>query len=146
MKKQLHPSVTGQQMPPLLQRVDEYVRHGANHFPDRTAFIETNNIISFAEAAAQIDDIARALLAYGVQPGDRVATLAAPCPRAFMLFLATASIGAYWFGMNPRYSQRELQHPLTDARPVILFFEPHIDGRDFRTDLQRILEIGRAHV
>lgn len=140
MKKQLHPSVTGQQMPPLLQRVDEYVRHGANHFPDRTAFIETNNIISFAEAAAQIDDIARALLAYGVQPGDRVATLAAPCPRAFMLFLATASIGAYWFGMNPRYSQRELQHPLTDARPVILFFEPHIDGRDFRTDLQRILD------
>lgn len=140
MKKQLHPSVTGQQMPPLLQRVDEYVRHGANHFPDRTAFIETNNIISFAEAAAQIDDIARALLAYGVQPGDRVATLAAPCPRAFMLFLATASIGAYWFGMNPRYSQRELQHPLTDARPVILFFEPHIDGRDFRTHLQRILD------
>lgn len=140
MKKQLHPSVTGQQMPPLLQRVDEYVRHGANHFPDRTAFIETNNIISFAEAAAQIDDIARALLAYGVQPGDRVATLAAPCPRAFMLFLATASIGAYWFGMNPRYSQRELQHLLTDARPVILFFEPHIDGRDFRTDLQRILD------
>jgi len=140
MNQRLHPSVTDQQMPPLLQRVDDYVHYGANHFPDRTAFIEGNEVVSYAEAASKIERIAHALIASGVQRGDRIATLAAPCSLALMLFLATASIGAYWLGINPRYTRRELQHPLTDARPVILFFERHIDGRDFSEDIVEILE------
>jgi acyl-CoA synthetase (AMP-forming)/AMP-acid ligase II len=74
-------------------------------------------------------------LAQGVERGDRVATLATPHPDYFIVFLATASIGAIWVGLNPKYSRPELLQVLADAEPRLLITRSRIDERDYRDDL-----------
>lgn len=126
-------------MPPSLRLVSDYVAYGAKAFPARPALIEGDRTWTYAEAATEIDRIARAMMAAGVAPGDRVATLAPPSALAWKLFLAAASIGACWTGLNPRYSRFELAHPLSDAAPRILLTEQAIDGRNYHDELSGLI-------
>ena len=74
--------------------------------------------LTYGELAARVDAIARALIAAGVQPGDRVATLTPPALDFWLTYLATVSIGATWLGLNPRYQTPEYAYLLGDAEPV----------------------------
>ncbi len=106
---------------PSLSRVDEYVAHYAAIDPDREAFVFGETRISYREAARLVDRFARALMAAGVGRGERVAVLGRSRPESFISFLATASIGAIWTGLNPKYTLDELAHVVGDAQPSILF-------------------------
>ncbi len=64
-----------------------------------------------------------------------MATLSTPSPDYFLAFLATASIGAIWVGMNPRYQLEELAYVAGDSQPVILLARSRMDGRDYAGDL-----------
>jgi acyl-CoA synthetase (AMP-forming)/AMP-acid ligase II len=139
MSRLLHPGLPQAQMPPALPLLTDYLLHGARNFPDRPAFVEGAHSASYGEVASEVDTIARGLLAAGVTRGDRVATLAPPSTTALKLFLASASIGAYWLGLNPRYSRHELAHPVEDAEPKLLFAEMQIDGRDYTDELAAIV-------
>lgn len=130
------PRTPDAEMPPELPLLSDYLRHGAQHFPDRACFMEGDQVWTYAQVSAQVDDIAKALIAAGVQRGDRVATLSPPTALALSLFLATVSIGAIWIGLNPRYSRRELAHPLADAEPALIFAEAELDGRNYLDDLR----------
>jgi len=90
---------------------------------------------TFGELADRVDDAARALLAAGVAPGDRVATLSPPHPDFYVTFLATASIGAIWLGLNPRYQLPELEYVVRDAEPSLILARGAIRDRDFRKEL-----------
>ena len=79
--------------------------------------------------------MARALIAAGVAKGDRVATLATPHPDFWMIFLATASIGAIWVGLNPRYQLEEYRYVVGDCEPVLLLTRTRIGDRDFAPDI-----------
>ena len=128
-------------MPPHLGRISDYLIYGARTYPDRAAFIEDGLVRTYGAAAAEVDLIARALIASGVGPGDRVATLAAPGMVAYQLFLATAMIGACWCGLNPRHSPHELAHPLTDAAPVLVFSEAGMPPRRYHDEIRSILAL-----
>jgi acyl-CoA synthetase (AMP-forming)/AMP-acid ligase II len=95
--------------------------------------------ISYAALHARVERISAALIAAGIRPGDRVATLAPPSPDAFALFLATASVGAIWAGLNPRYRLQELLHPVTDCAPALLFARTLIDGRDYSGEIAALV-------
>ncbi len=94
-------------MPPLLDRINDYVAYYAQRQPDVEAMVLDDRRVTYAELCQQVDEMARALLAAGVARGDRVATLATPHPDFWTIFLATASIGAIWVGLNPRYQLDE---------------------------------------
>ena len=96
--------------------------------------------ISYATLHARVERLSAALVAAGIATGDRVATLAPPSPDAFALFIATASVGAIWAGLNPRYRLQELLHPVTDCQPTILFARTAIDGRDYGPDIAALAE------
>lgn len=121
--------------PPLLPRISDYAAWLAERHPDDEALVLGDRRISFAELNASVDALARALLAAGVRKGDRVATLQTPHPDYLTVFLATASIGAIWVGLNPRYQRGEMLHVVTDAQPSVLVTRSDIEGRRYDEDV-----------
>jgi fatty-acyl-CoA synthase len=124
--------MTGDKSPPLLDRISDWY---AAHSPNVEALVLGSRRIDYAQLAGEVDAVSRALLAAGVRLGDRVATLAAPHPDFFIVFLATASIGAIWVGLNPRYQRDELEFVLTDSRPTVVFSRTRIAVRDYAADI-----------
>ena len=85
--------------------------------------------------STQIEQCSKALLASGVEKGDRVATLCTPSSDFYVIFLATVNIGAIWIGLNPKYSLDEFKHVIEDASPKLLFSMIAIEHRDYTDEL-----------
>ncbi|MFT5222503.1 MAG: acyl-CoA synthetase (AMP-forming)/AMP-acid ligase II [Glaciecola sp.] len=102
-------------------RVHEVVAHWAGLAPDREALVGGGHRWSHAELSRRIDALASALLAAGVEHGDRVACLGNPRPETLLSFLAAASVGAIWVGLNPKYTSSELLALLERTNPKVAF-------------------------
>lgn len=118
-------------LPPRFARISDYVAWFAKATPEAEAAVLGDLRISFAELDRRVDALAKALIAHGVVPGDRVATLQAPSPDFLVAMIATASIGAIWAGLNPKYRQAEMLHLVTDCGPRVLLARRHVAGRDY---------------
>lgn len=121
--------------PPLLPRISDYAAWQARHRPEAEALVLGERRITYRELHADIEALARALLAAGVTKGDRVATLQTPHPDYLVAFLASASIGAIWVGLNPRYQLAELNHVITDSQPAVLLARTEIGGRRYDAEI-----------
>ncbi len=106
---------------PALPRVDAYLRHYAMTKPDTAAWIDEQRTLTFAQASAWVDDLARSLIANGIAPGERVAVYGKPGIEFIALFLAITSVGAIYLGLNPKYTVVELATLIEDAEPSLLF-------------------------
>jgi acyl-CoA synthetase (AMP-forming)/AMP-acid ligase II len=126
-------------MLPVFTRLDEYVAYYARETPDSLALIFEQSSLNYAELNQQINQLARAFLAAGVCKGDRVATLQVPHPSFIVAWLATASIGAIWVGLNPRYQRAELEYLVKDAEPVILLTRSFIGERNYHEDVAALV-------
>ena len=78
---------------------------------------------SYAQARDRIGQLAHALVAMGVKPGDRVATLAWNGYRHFELYYAIAGIGAVCHTINPRLFPDQIAWIMTHAADTALFFD-----------------------
>lgn len=89
----------------------------AAQWPDRPAlcFDATGETLSFAQLHARSNQLAHALVALGVGPGDRVAVLAANRPVFPLAWLAIAKAGACMVPVNPAYRDADAQHLLRHA-------------------------------
>ena len=67
---------------------------------------------TYAELNAEIDCLARALMATGIQRGDRVGIWSPNCPEWTILQYATAKVGAILVSVNPAYRTHELSYVL----------------------------------
>jgi acyl-CoA synthetase (AMP-forming)/AMP-acid ligase II len=122
-------------LPPLLDRISDYVAWHAAETPDAAALVLSGNVMTYRLLKASVDALAKALLAAGVGKGDRVATLQTPHPDYVTAWLATASIGAIWVGLNPRYQTAELTYVIEDAEPKVLLTRRDIGGRSYLTEI-----------
>ncbi|MEM5516378.1 class I adenylate-forming enzyme family protein [Henriciella sp. AS95] len=129
-------------LPPRLSRISDYPAYYAAQTPDAEALSGVGGEYSYARFAERVDAVSAALLARGIKADDVVATLSPPRAEFFILFLATARIGAIWLGLNPRATQRELAHILDDSDPKLVFSIEGMGERDFCADLSE-LGIGR---
>jgi acyl-CoA synthetase (AMP-forming)/AMP-acid ligase II len=129
----------GAELPPPLARISDYVAWHAARTPGAEAMILGEKRIDYAEFHMAIERLAKALLAAGASKGDRVATLCPPCPDYFIAFLAAASIGAIWVGLNPRYRLNELAYVVGDSEPVLLLARTKVDDRDYTDELKALL-------
>ena len=89
--------------------------------PDQDFLVFDGERYSFDAANHAVDHVAKGLIGIGVNRGDRVACYGTPRPEAFISFLAATSVGAIWVGLNPKYTQTELDHVMTDAQPDVVF-------------------------
>ena len=124
--------------PGLLPRISDYVHWWAEKSPEREACVVSDVRWSYRELSERVKALAGALAGAGVRAGDRVATLLTPHPEYLVAFLATASIGGIWVGLNPKYRRSELEHVVRDSQPRVVLARTRLDGRDYREDLEAL--------
>ncbi|MFN8668727.1 MAG: AMP-binding protein [Gemmatimonadaceae bacterium] len=120
---------------PVVARLSEWIDWYAAHTPNAEAAVCGEVRVTYAELQRRVDATARALLRSGVQRGDRVATLAPPSLDFWVTFLATASIGGIWLGLNPRYRVDELAYVVGDAEPSVLFARTQVGSRRYDDEI-----------
>lgn len=133
---------------PRLDRISDYPAWIAAQAPDAEAMVLDGRRWTYAAMRDAIDRLARALIAAGVGKGDRVATLQTPRPEYLIAFLATASIGGIWIGLNPRYMLDELAYVVGDAGPRVLLTRTRIGERDYGNEIValRTASPGMEHI
>src|ERR1700685_3951402 len=78
---------------------------------------------TYRDAHRRSRQLANALLGLGVQPGDRIATLAWNTYRHFELFYAISGIGAVCHTVNPRLFAEQLVYIFNDAEDRYVFLD-----------------------
>ncbi len=113
-------------------RITDFVHHYAREHPSWEAAVFGDQRLTYAQLEQQVERYARALLASGIQKGDRVAMLCTPRIEYWIVFLATTAIGAIWLGLNPKYRLDECRYVIGDAKPKLLFTLADFEGQDYR--------------
>ncbi len=85
-----------------------FLQRAASVHPDRTAIIDGTRTFTYAAMAAEVTRLANALLAKGLQKGDRVAYLAPNCAEVLIGHFAVPLAGGVLVALNTRLSSEEI--------------------------------------
>ncbi|HYQ53387.1 MAG TPA: AMP-binding protein [Pseudomonas sp.] len=100
---------------------------------------------SWLQLAEQVDQHARALMALGVNTGDRVGIWAPNCAQWCILQLATAKVGAILVNINPAYRVGELGYVLRQSGCRWLVCADAFKTSDYHAMVQELVpELSRA--
>jgi len=130
---------------PLTAALDRAVAdHG-----DRIAVDFLGATTTYRTLADEVAKGAAALVALGVQPGDRVAIALPNCTQHLAAFYAVLRIGAVVVEHNPTYSADELAHQLADSGATVALVWTKavpavLEARD-RTALRHVVAVDLAH-
>ena len=80
--------------------------------------------INYGELLLGTARVANALVALGVQPGDRVAAQVDKSVAAVVLYLGTIRVGAVFLPLNTAYTANEVEYFVNDARPALFICTP----------------------
>jgi fatty-acyl-CoA synthase len=140
MQSYLH----GTSLTPLLgETIGANLRRTVERFGDREALVVRSQKYraTYRELWDQATTLARALLASGVQPRDRVGIWSPNRFEWVVTQFATARIGAILVNINPAYKTSELQYALTQSGVSLL-----IHAATFRTsDYTAMVSEVRGH-
>jgi acyl-CoA synthetase (AMP-forming)/AMP-acid ligase II len=106
-------------------------------FSDRDALITADRRLTFAELRAEARRAAAALIAHGVDAGDRVAIWSPNTWHWVVACLATHCAGAVVVPLNTRYTAREAADILSRTAAPLLFVMGEFLGADRAGDLDR---------
>ncbi len=87
----------------------------AARYPDKAALVFFDRVLSYRELAAQVESLAGALHAVGVQRGDRVALDMQNTPQLVIAHFAILRANAVVVPINPMNRAEELRHCLSDS-------------------------------
>lgn len=125
----------GESEPALIeQTIGDNFDDTVRRFGDREALVDVaqGRRWTYAELRADVDRLARALLAVGVRTGDRVGIWAPNCSEWTLVQYATAKMGAILVNINPSYRSHELHYVLGQAGISTL-----ISAESFKTSSYR---------
>jgi acyl-CoA synthetase (AMP-forming)/AMP-acid ligase II len=114
--------VTGEALAALFERGEEA----------RAAFVspENSRLVTYAQAARRIDELAGRLAAAGVGKGNRVALALSNSPDFVLLLLAVTALGAAAAPLNPAYTEDEFTFYLQDIAPRFLLLPPSLPAAE----------------
>ncbi|GAC1445862.1 MAG: 4-coumarate--CoA ligase family protein [Chloroflexota bacterium] len=96
------------------------LQRAATRWPHKTAIVFGDSRISYDELDAQVNQFGNALLALGVQEGDRIALLLPNCPEYEIAFFGSNRVGAIPTSLNPSYKIREVQYQVSESGAQVL--------------------------
>ncbi|ROO86456.1 acyl-CoA synthetase (AMP-forming)/AMP-acid ligase II [Actinocorallia herbida] len=105
-----------------VERFADLLRRRAAATPDLPAVLEPGRTTTFGQLEARASRVARALLADGVGPGDRVAYIGVNSAAFLEVLHGAAKIGAIATAVNNRLHPREVLQILRDAEPSAVVF------------------------
>jgi len=110
---------------PLL--LSSILTHAARAFPDVEIVSRTpdhpDHRTNYAGLLQRSSQLAHALIAIGVRPGDRVATLAWNGIRHLELYYGISGIGAVCHTINPRLFVEQIVYIINHAEDRFIFFD-----------------------
>ncbi|MFD4356034.1 FadD3 family acyl-CoA ligase [Nocardia sp. NPDC058518] len=117
------------------QTTPQALRHIAAAHPHEPALVDGATRLTWAELLDQVRIAARALIARGIAPGDRVAMWAPNTHHWVIAALAAHSVGAALVPLNTRYVAAEAVDVLTRVDAKALFVAGPFLGRDRAAEL-----------
>ncbi|WP_122513695.1 AMP-binding protein [Pseudomonas viridiflava] len=103
---------------PLIEKtLGDFFDEVVARFPDNEALVSCHQAIrlSYSQLQAEVNQLASALLALSLVPGDRVAIWANNSAEWLITQLATAKVGIILVNFNPAYKTMELEYALNKA-------------------------------
>jgi fatty-acyl-CoA synthase len=107
---------------------DEFLTHWAEDRPDRLAMREEDRLFTYAELEERTARVATALLAAGLQKGDRVAWIGKNSDLYFTLFYGAARAGIVMAPIGWRLSPTEWAYVVNDTKAKIVFTGPGFEA------------------
>ncbi|WP_229868618.1 beta-ketoacyl synthase N-terminal-like domain-containing protein, partial [Streptomyces chryseus] len=112
----------------LIRPLPELLTAHANRFGNKIAYRDARRAVSYAQLADRTGRIAGHLAALRLQPGDRAAFLLGNCVETVESYLAVLRAAAIGVPLNPRSTDAELTHLLTDSGArVVITDAAHLD-------------------
>lgn len=108
----------GSTLTPLLEKtIGEAFEDTVQRYGNCLALVDRHQRLRFtwAELGQQVNDYARAMMALGINPGDRVGIWAPNCTEWCIAQFATAKIGAILVTINPAYRLEDLRYALKQS-------------------------------
>ncbi len=126
--------------PILEQTIGENFERIARTYPDVDALVDVFQGLRFtyAELNAEIDIVARGLMAMGVVKGDRVGRWAPNCAQWTVTQYAMAKIGAILVNINPAYRTHELGYVLNQSGARMLIAATSFKASDYAAMVERV--------
>lgn len=104
--------------------IGDWLDKKAQEYPDKDCSVHPLEGLRFttSEFAAEVNRVARGLMAMGIQKGDHVAIWATNYPQWVQTQFATAKIGAVLVTVNTNYKKYELEYLLkqSDSKMLIM--------------------------
>ena len=109
-------------------------------FGDREALVDVaqGKRWTYRELQADVDRLARALMAAGVTKGDRVGIWAPNCAEWTLLQYATARVGAILVNINPAYRAHELTYVAQQSGLRMLVSAQQHKTSDYRAMVEEV--------
>jgi len=115
------------------------ISHWAKANPDKPAIVSRDLTFTYAELDAKTNQVARALAARGVRPGDRIGFVLPRGPQTVMLLIGILKAGAAYVPLDAESPVTRIKDCLEDAQPKLVVAE---DGRVLATEEPAFTWIG----
>jgi long-chain acyl-CoA synthetase len=121
------------------------LRKAAAHFPDKAALIFEDRRLSYSKFGAEVQRLARKLIASGVCPGDRVALHMHNCSDLAISCFACLYAGAIAVPVNTRMKAKEIEYVLTHSGASLYLGQPELflEIEDIQAGLSGIRQFAR---
>ena len=110
--------------------IGHLLTRAARRWPERPAWLQGEQVITFRQAEARVNRLAHALASLGAMPGDRIGMLLPNCYQGLETILAPMKGGMAVVPMNIRLHPDEHAYMLNDSGARILIY-----GEEFRQHL-----------
>ena len=133
----------GENTPPLIEEtIGANLERIARQHADREALVEvaSGRRWTYAELDADVNRVARGLLAAGIAKGDRVGIWSPNCAEWTLVQYATAKIGAILVNVNPAYRTHELAYVLNQSGLRLLVSATDFKTSDYRAMVAEVRE------
>lgn len=119
--------------------IGEHLRQIASVYPEKEALVSAhqNYRATYREFMEQTAQAAKALIALGVEAGDRVGIWSPNCYEWVLLQYATARIGVIMVNLNPAYRTHELIYALNQSGVSVVFSATEFKTSNYKQMLRK---------
>src|SRR6201990_817992 len=127
-------------VPLLGETIGANFERAVARFGDREALVDVaaGRRWTYAELDAEVNRLARGLLARGVAKGDRVGIWAPNCAEWVLTQYATAKVGAILVNINPAYRTSELEFVLNQSGARLLVAAQRLKTSDYAAMIDEV--------
>jgi fatty-acyl-CoA synthase len=124
----------------LGQTIGENLAATARRVPEAEALVVVHQGVrlTYAQLNAEVDRVARALLALGLEQGERVGIWSPNCAEWVLVQYATARIGVVLVNLNPAYRTHEVEYALRQSGCGLLVAATEFKTSDYRAMVDEV--------